>query len=153
MGVSASLVLMHNGRRTYVKADLHTGTFSVVRATNKGPFIYRTQNNGKKLQKHHCNCWRVLKNSLCSSTPPKLWRAAGESTTHLAGGRSWRKANCTSETAASRSRPPPPGWSHTGWGLSPLQTCSLPLKKKRGGGGILFYNSTLKRSIYFTDDS
>lgn len=35
MGVSASLELVHYGRRTSVKADLHTGTFSVVRATKQ----------------------------------------------------------------------------------------------------------------------
>lgn len=33
--------------------------------------------------------------------------------THPAGGQSWQKVNCTSETAANQSHPPPPGWNHT----------------------------------------
>lgn len=51
-------------------------------------------------------------------------------TTHPAGGQSWYKVNCTSETAANQSHPPPPGWSRTDWGLNPLQRCSLLLKKR-----------------------
>lgn len=66
------------------------------------------------------------------------FRAVGGRSTHLVGGRSWRKVSCTSETAANQSHPPPPERSHTGWGLNPPQMCSLPLKRKEK-------NQTLKK--------
>lgn len=50
--------------------------------------------------------------------------------THHAAGRGWRAGSCRCGSAASRSRPPRPGGTHTCWRPRPRQTCSLQLERE-----------------------
>lgn len=75
MGVSASLELVHYGRRTSVKADLHTGTFSVVRATKQRYNYISDWKQWKEIAEASMQLLACLEKQLMFFIPPKLWRA------------------------------------------------------------------------------